>query len=234
MEVTNGCCELLSNFLYFCSRNNAWACFICSAVVVNCSQIFCTFAVETTGIRVFHYILKLWIALKFFVLLQSKQLNFLCLALLTRCELLSNFLYFCSRNNAHVYIYYLGELWIALKFFVLLQSKQPMNWALLNFEVVNCSQIFCTFAVETTKYLVVLLKIVVVNCSQIFCTFAVETTCPSHRILASKLWIALKFFVLLQSKQHVRQEAEFLERCELLSNFLYFCSRNNTIFSPSS
>ena len=69
--------------------------------VVNCSQIFCTFAVETT----FH-------------VRNSAGRS---------CELLSNFLYFCSRNN-----------------------KTGLSNGFL--DVVNCSQIFCTFAVETTRY----------------------------------------------------------------------------------
>ena len=67
--------------------------------VVNCSQIFCTFAVETTVKTDDFQQYKLWIALKFFVLLQSKQQN-------------------PARADAML--------------------------------VVNCSQIFCTFAVETT------------------------------------------------------------------------------------
>ena len=94
-------CELLSNFLYFCSRNNTFCCLHCSHWVVNCSQIFCTFAVETT------------------VPAACPPVG--C------CELLSNFLYFCSRNNL-----------------------SPYNYVVCC--VVNCSQIFCTFAVETTIY----------------------------------------------------------------------------------
>ena len=145
------------------------------ARVVNCSQIFCTFAVETTltdyGLRVLS------------------------------CELLSNFLYFCSRNNVDIVFSSISR-------------------------VVNCSQIFCTFAVETTRLsrggerqrLWIALKFFVllqskqqhafhihvrqvVNCSQIFCTFAVETTRKRLLSLVVMLWIALKFFVLLQSKQ---------------------------------
>ena len=143
--------------------------------VVNCSQIFCTFAVETTVIAEY-----------------SPELG---------CELLSNFLYFCSRNNYYLYLS-------------------------LSVSVVNCSQIFCTFAVETTidtKYLksdscellsnflyfcsrnngmsLLPLRVDVVNCSQIFCTFAVETTWGKSIVISTG--------------------------CELLSNFLYFCSRNN-------
>ena len=169
----------------------------------------------------------LWIALKFFVLLQSKQPFTGIRAERSRCELPSNFLYFCSRNN-----------W---------RSNRSLNGA-----VVNCSQIFCTFAVETTvhflshlsvslwialKFFVLLqskqpyyesvMDVHVVNCSQIFCTFAVETTVNVLWLLLRLLWIALKFFVLLQSKQ-LRKRNERAERgCELLSNFLYFCSRNN-------
>ena len=145
-----------------------------------------------------------------------------------------------------------GRLWIALKFFVLLQSKQQEASALSLLSVVNCSQIFCTFAVETTflsllaersscellsnflyfcsrnnNMLVIICQSVVVNCSQIFCTFAVETTRISFPMTQEELWIALKFFVLLQSKQHVDEITKFIGSCELLSNFLYFCSRNN-------
>ena len=169
--------------------------------VVNCSQIFCTFAVETTYTFGAKHKVALWIALKFFVLLQSKQLLINMVLQGKSCELLSNFLYFCSRNNC-----------LAL--------------LALTAGVVNCSQIFCTFAVETTCSLVwcgqsmlwIALKFFVllqskqlwncsviwgwvVNCSQIFCTFAVETTSTDGALTSFKLWIALKFFVLLQSKQ---------------------------------
>ena len=179
MNQTPGGCELLSNFLYFCSRNNACSNLLQSTSVVNCSQIFCTFAVETTRADFGSADLRLWIALKFFVLLQSKQLLLSLLSERSSCELLSNFLYFCSRNNT-----------------CRLRKCRP--------KVVNCSQIFCTFAVETTRA---------------FCA-----------MLESSLWIALKFFVLLQSKQH-RSRTEWRgHSCELLSNFLYFCSRNNKIY----
>ena len=169
------CCELLSNFLYFCSRNN--------------------------GNNLILPLVVLWIALKFFVLLQSKQLSPMSRKRRICCELLSNFLYFCSRNNSKI-------------------------WYLTYEKVVNCSQIFCTFAVETTRivlisnvvgcellsnflyfcsrnncWMVASPELAVVNCSQIFCTFAVETTVLADCYTA---WC-----------------------CELLSNFLYFCSRNN-------
>ena len=301
--IWSGCCELLSNFLYFCSRNNRKGERENSTWVVNCSQIFCTFAVETTESKFLMVYILLWIALKFFVLLQSKQRTSKNQVEHHSCELLSNFLYFCSRNNtqrfehappdvvncSQIFCTFAVEttqslskcwtypLWIALKFFVLLQSKQPKihyigytsrcellsNFLyfcsrnntirlhlrpsgcelLSNFlyfcsrnntelkeyfanSVVNCSQIFCTFAVETTltlwrraeqrlwialKFFVLLQskqpkrnetkKCTVVNCSQIFCTFAVETTNTVFFYNLFKLWIALKFFVLLQSKQ---------------------------------
>ena len=221
--------------------------------VVNCSQIFCTFAVETTRDGELGCCHALWIALKFFVLLQSKQQYY-------------------HEEGLKI------QLWIALKFFVLLQSKQLKNLSSSSIEVVNCSQIFCTFAVETTcdKWLLIewtlwiALKFFVllqskqqlwwffqevascellsnflyfcsrnnqpralpennsvVNCSQIFCTFAVETTAWAWSACARLLWIALKFFVLLQSKQPIRYNLCAKSSCELLSNFLYFCSRNN-------
>ena len=249
---------MLSNFLYFCSRNNRIFGWQPRYSVVNCSQIFCTFAVETTYWR--------------------KNNGNEC------CELLSNFLYFCSRNNVEVTSPIFIVLWIALKFFVLLQSKQQgraktlhgsccellsnflyfcsrNNLSIFNKckpSVVNCSQIFCTFAVETTKYFFkifyiccellsnflyfcsrnneLLLGVIlsaVVNCSQIFCTFAVETTHLHQTLQHLQLWIALKFFVLLQSKQHNIPYIHLSYRCELLSNFLYFCSRNNKVL-PSS
>ena len=141
---------MLSNFLYFCSRNNTTWLFMNWAGVVNCSQIFCTFAVETTKAVKFWRPKVLWIALKFFVLLQSKQLS-------------------CIYTHINI----------------------------------------------------------VVNCSQIFCTFAVETTDIGKEAANLQLWIALKFFVLLQSKQPLRSVVLRKGRCELLSNFLYFCSRNN-------
>ena len=196
-------------------------------LVVNCSQIFCTFAVETTWFSAGLLIIRLWIALKFFVLLQSKQQAIFCVLfgsklwialkffvllqskqllatfnlLFCSCELLSNFLYFCSRNNREVVLFRYLMLWIALKFFVLLQSKQ--------------------------LYLYKKRDRLVVNCSQIFCTFAVETTVTTWRWRWGWLWIALKFFVLLQSKQLIETFELVAVSCELLSNFLYFCSRNN-------
>ena len=131
---------------------------------------------DTTFLNLSRWKIKLWIALKFFVLLQSKQLIQLATALFSGCELLSNFLYFCSRNNF-------------VRIFACAAS------------VVNCSQIFCTFAVETTPHL--------------------------QDKLSLSLWIALKFFVLLQSKQRAPLSPDEVISCELLSNFLYFCSRNN-------
>ena len=169
-------CELLSNFLYFCSRNNSLLYKNCNYYVVNCSQIFCTFAAETTRPQHRCCSCPLWIALKFFVLLQPKQLCYKHNWTDYCCELLSNFLYFCSRNNRGI-----------------LQSG----------------------------------SVQVVNCSQIFCTFAAETTIALYRLSARALWIALKFFVLLQPKQQKDLTDVWHVRCELLSNFLYFCSRNN-------
>ena len=172
---------------------------------MNCSQIFCTFAVETTRHPARQPAGGLWIALKFFVLLQSKQPVEWEIPRAASCELLSNFLYFCSRNNRSGWYYFQLLLWIALKFFVLLQSKQPLS--------------------------VYALSIPVVNCSQIFCTFAVETTIKSVNVSILSLWIALKFFVLLQSKQLSITKWTIYYSCELLSNFLYFCSRNNVFVS---
>ena len=196
-----GCCELLSNFLYFCSRNNALGVSVMNWFVVNCSQIFCTFAVETT--QSFKAIAqnKLWIALKFFVLLQSKQPKCRNCHSPWCCELLSNFLYFCSRNNHKARLLCSPRLWIALKFFVLLQSKQPIVLQLTRTDSCELLSNFLYFCSRNNLYAYTKICRRVVNCSQIFCTFAVETTeirgigCTS--------------------------------RCELLSNFLYFCSRNN-------
>ena len=137
---------------------------------------------DTTFLNLSRWKIKLWIALKFFVLLQSKQPGMAAQTPLTCCELLSNFLYFCSRNN------------------------------------------FCNNFIITRS---------VVNCSQIFCTFAVETTARPNVLTKDALWIALKFFVLLQSKQPSVLTKVSSIGCELLSNFLYFCSRNNIpIYSP--
>ena len=224
-------CELLSNFLYFCSRNNGLRLFNLLVSVVNCSQIFCTFAVETT---------RFW------------------LSRLSRCcELLSNFLYFCSRNNLYITKYMHKELWIALKFFVLLQSKQLcLNFAftellwialkffvllqskqqeiLLEWEVTGCELLsnFLYFCSRNNPKIFHYSVLLVVNCSQIFCTFAVETTKCPFSIVQFRLWIALKFFVLLQSKQPLLPHQAREPSCELLSNFLYFCSRNNKVRRP--
>ena len=224
-------CELLSNFLYFCSRNNHYCCKTIWQGVVNCSQIFCTFAVETT---------------------QRQHGTFAA-----SCELLSNFLYFCSRNNDKIsvplrsavvncsqifctfavettYRFFEGcksLLWIALKFFVLLQSKQHRT---TTSSTIACCELLSNFLYFCSRnnitYWLTLCK-VVVNCSQIFCTFAVETTMFRNNNRKIQLWIALKFFVLLQSKQLLISSEGIPECCELLSNFLYFCSRNNFLSS---
>ena len=169
--------------------------------VVNCSQIFCTFAVETTLGLALSVRRSLWIALKFFVLLQSKQQVFGFSTIYLSCELLSNFLYFCSRNN--------------LTFCVLHCSH-----------VVNCSQIFCTFAVETTRTFIF---IIWASCELLsnFLYFCSRNNRWIEPYWTLRLWIALKFFVLLQSKQHGVKNSRYWLCCELLSNFLYFCSRNN-------
>ena len=193
----------------------------------------------------------MWIALKFFVLLQSKQLHLPIFERKRCCELLSNFLYFCSRNNIIKKLWSNYKLWIALKFFVLLQSKQLGGLCSTCVCVVNCSQIFCTFAVETTnnfyvsgksqlwialkffvllqskQHIICLVYIyIVVNCSQIFCTFAVETTIIYYFYTKYKLWIALKFFVLLQSKQQeLRKEYEEIELWIALKFFVLLQSK---------
>ena len=252
MYVLQSGCELLSNFLYFCSRNNKGAPLSVAALVVNCSQIFCTFAVETTPEFDSWATTRLWIALKFFVLLQSKQLTYedmrwqavvncsqifctfavettalrlscaqalLWIALkffvllqskqhseykMSRdigCELLSNFLYFCSRNNWPMKICDDRLLWIALKFFVLLQSKQPRSACLALRPCCELLSNFLYFCSRNNTANTRCLETLVVNCSQIFCTFAVETTVINSPLRLYPLWIALKFFVLLQSKQ---------------------------------
>ena len=167
---------MLSNFLYFCSRNNSYRLTLQIYSVVNCSQIFCTFAVETTNLcyTLLHFLL--WIALKFFVLLQSKQQIDCgpCNLLVVNCSQI--FCTFAVETTMPSVRPFSNALWIALKFFVLLQSKQ----------------LYCLSSFVTP----------VVNCSQIFCTFAVETTLILTGFESNLLWIALKFFVLLQSKQH--------------------------------
>ena len=142
---------------------------------MNCSQIFCTFAVETTS---------------FFKVRSPK-----C------CELLSNFLYFCSRNNERQSIVDSQQLWIALKFFVLLQSKQRKK--LISVIAIRCELLsnFLYFCSRNNRLVLTTILFIVVNCSQIFCTFAVETTDVLNIWRKRGLWIALKFFVLLQSKQ---------------------------------
>ena len=143
-------CELLSNFLYFCSRNNLSALYASASPVwialkffvllqskqlrnhlscrnagVNCSQIFCTFAVETTSVEVEQHQDRCELLSNFLYFCSRNNGGARCATLRLWCELLSNFLYFCSRNN------------------------QNSNNQLLKTGV-NCSQIFCTFAVETT------------------------------------------------------------------------------------
>ena len=221
-------------------------------IVVNCSQIFCTFAVETTIDELGPVELRLWIALKFFVLLQSKQQNVANGEFVHRCELLSNFLYFCSRNNCSQAIKLRCPLWIALKFFVLLQSKQLLERFDGSFdgcELLSNFLYFCSrnntsllllhsislwialkfFVLLQSKQLFIILHFLALRCELLsnflyFCSRNNQTR-NYHRIIM--LWIALKFFVLLQSKQPSSTSAIACGSCELLSNFLYFCSRNN-------
>ena len=196
---------MLSNFLYFCSRNNMEHYQRWRDCVVNCSQIFCTFAVETT-------------------ISASPRLP-------CSCELLSNFLYFCSRNNIIFHFLPLLMLWIALKFFVLLQSKQRLICSAVRSFCCELLSNFLYFCSRNNACACLICSSVVVNCSQIFCTFAVETTIVQILERSMKLWIALKFFVLLQSKQPLLALSFEEVSCELLSNFLYFCSRNNVEIS---
>ena len=142
---------------------------------MNCSQIFCTFAVETTERKIQESNPGLWIALKFFVLLQSKQHFDIFNLSRISCELLSNFLYFCSRNNNLILEDPYHMLWIALKFFVLLQSKQHLL-------IVSKLSIGCELLSN-------------------FLYFCSRNNLWGKMELKDRLWIALKFFVLLQSKQ---------------------------------
>ena len=220
-------CELLSNFLYFCSRNNTDIASTTTYRVVNCSQIFCTFAVETTWHIRKYGTQWLWIALKFFVLLQSKQL---CGVFLIDCQVVNCSQIFCTFAVETTFRKPLAlepGLWIALKFFVLLQSKQQEHATIERATGCELLSNFLYFCSRNNWTILLIVQVLVVNCSQIFCTFAVETT--SHKFLSfhQGLWIALKFFVLLQSKQHDTTLFNTCQGCELLSNFLYFCSRNN-------
>ena len=198
-------------------------------IVVNCSQIFCTFAVETTTFAQFWQETLLWIALKFFVLLQSKQRleNDTYKAGVVNCSQI--FCTFAVETTDFLLTCEHTLLWIALKFFVLLQSKQ-----LCRFDTIadNCCELlsnFLYFCSRNNRNAFAFKFLLVVNCSQIFCTFAVETTPLENLHLVRLLWIALKFFVLLQSKQLLRAKPACFICCELLSNFLYFCSRNNSV-----
>ena len=196
---------------------------------MNCSQIFCTFAVETTrGVCRWRH-RELWIALKFFVLLQSKQpLTYrVARTLVVNCSQI--FCTFAVETTIAEDVAKRVELWIALKFFVLLQSKQRI---VHDSEGGGCCELLSNFLYFCSRNNLSFFHEVsasVVNCSQIFCTFAVETTGQLTIFSEGQLWIALKFFVLLQSKQPTGRWRRGKRSCELLSNFLYFCSRNNYV-----
>ena len=168
---------------------------------MNCSQIFCTFAVETTVKGRDGFYCGLWIALKFFVLLQSKQLLPL---LIWPCSVVNCSQIFCTfavETTPYVNILPTYWLWIALKFFVLLQSKQQNEANALGMLCCELLSNFLYFCSRNNQLRLLNLLGSVVNCSQIFCTFAVETTPQGTSKSPLMLWIALKFFVLLQSKQ---------------------------------
>ena len=168
---------------------------------MNCSQIFCTFAVETTPCLTPTLGLVLWIALKFFVLLQSKQLYIVLYACVHVVNCSQIFCTFAVETTPFVSSCFKTLLWIALKFFVLLQSKQL---ACASTKDISCCELlsnFLYFCSRNNSCHIVIYDIIVVNCSQIFCTFAVETTLRCLLRINTGLWIALKFFVLLQSKQ---------------------------------
>ena len=97
------CCELLSNFIIFGTKNNINDRRHYRLRVVNCFQILLSSGRRTTcfiddcGAR------ALWIAFKFYYLRDEEQPMVVIYGSLPSCELLSNFIIFGTKNNGSVY-----------------------------------------------------------------------------------------------------------------------------------
>ena len=68
------CCELLSNFIIFGTKNNSYQCGKSLSFVVNCFQILLSSGRRTTVTNWVRNTLKLWIAFKFYYLRDEEQL----------------------------------------------------------------------------------------------------------------------------------------------------------------
>ena len=121
------CCELLSNFIIFGTKNNQIILFTLSKWVVNCFQILLSSGRRTTCKQPFWYNYLLWIAFKFYYLRDEEQQESGGQQPYQRCELLSNFIIFGTKNN------------------FLFQNRRTRY-------VVNCFQILLSSGRRTTFY----------------------------------------------------------------------------------
>ena len=116
----------------------------------------------------------------------------------------------------------------------------------------NCFQILAILGLETTQYpqhlrhlrcellsnfgyigignnpsYDVLYAVCVVNCFQILAILGLETTAFADSFNRSQLWIAFKFWLYWDWKQHTQRNTAHSPSCELLSNFGYIGIGNN-------
>ena len=197
---------------------------------------------------------KLWIAFKFWLYWDWKQPITMCLRVCGCCELLSNFGYIGIGNNESVSIVNALVLWIAFKFWLYWDWKQPL--------CDSCAFRFCCELLSNFGYIGIGNNFVkdwqfwniVVNCFQILAILGLETTELSEHIEFIRLWIAFKFWLYWDWKQPIVSDANAdwvvncfqilailgLEttrstkiahriRCELLSNFGYIGIGNNIL-----
>ena len=125
LRALTASCELLSNFGYIGIGNNIGGKSRDIRRVVNCFQILAILGLETTQAAEWRTCSQLWIAFKFWLYWDWKQLSLESKPTLVSCELLSNFGYIGIGNN-----------------------HRPIH--LILWDVVNCFQILAILGLETT------------------------------------------------------------------------------------
>ena len=281
LAILEHCCELLSNFGYIGIGNNRTFRTHWIYPVVNCFQILAILGLETTNcqrcqcglgcelLSNFGYIgignnkkhknctpNSLWIAFKFWLYWDWKQHIKIIFIIAQCCELLSNFGYIGIGNNREIFLPHIAMLWIAFKFWLYWDWKQLYTEGafnrlgcelLSNFGYIGIGNNFMWWQKMATN---------VVNCFQILAILGLETTVDNILPHDKALWIAFKFWLYWDWKQHIHLEHIsyyvvncfqilailglettwwFIQgcggSCELLSNFGYIGIGNNSKFS---
>ena len=127
VQITNNCCELLSEFSIFDTNNNRDHYSTIHPTVVNCFQNSVSLIPTTTFYFNVDLVFLLWIAFRIQYLWYQQQLSNNGLLILRCCELLSEFSIFDTNNNCHT----------------ILQNIQA---------VVNCFQNSVSLIPTTTNY----------------------------------------------------------------------------------